>query len=54
MFSVTSRNAIENQVSRLSLIGVALIATLLLLVYRSLTALLLARHDGYYPCPHAT
>ena len=41
VFSVTSRNAIENQVSRLSLIGVALIATLLLLVYRSLTALLL-------------
>ena len=41
VFSVTSRNTIENQVSRLSLIGFALIATLLLLVYRSWTALLL-------------
>ncbi len=41
VFSVTSRNTIEKQVGRLSLIGVALIATLLLLVYRSLTALLL-------------
>ena len=45
VFSVNSRNTIENQVSRLSLIGVALIATLLLLVYRSLTALLL----GFLP-----
>jgi predicted exporter len=41
VFSVTSRNTIKDQVSRLSLIGVALIATLLLLVYRSLTALAL-------------
>ena len=41
VFSVTSRNAIKDQVSRLSLIGVALIATLLLLVYRSFTALAL-------------
>ncbi|MEO8653037.1 MAG: MMPL family transporter [Ramlibacter sp.] len=41
VFSVTSRNAIKDQVSRLSLIGVALIATLLLLVYRSFTALFL-------------
>ena len=41
VFSVTSRNAIKDQVSRLSLIGVALIATLLLLVYRSVTALVL-------------
>ncbi len=45
VFSVTSRNTIENQVSRLSLIGVALIAALLLLVYRSVTALLL----GFLP-----
>ena len=41
VFSVTSRNTIESQVTRLSVIGVALIAALLLLVYRSLTALLL-------------
>lgn len=41
VFSVTSRDTIKSQVSRLSLIGVALIATLLLLVYRSLTALAL-------------
>jgi predicted exporter len=41
VFSVTSRNTIKSQVSRLSLIGVALIATLLLLVYRSMTALVL-------------
>ena len=41
VFSVTSRETIQSQVSRLSLIGVALIATLLLLVYRSLTALAL-------------
>ncbi len=45
VFSVNSRNTIENQVSRLSLVGVALIAALLLLVYRSLTALLL----GFLP-----
>ena len=41
VFSVTSRDTIESQVSRLSLIGIALIAALLLLVYRSLTALAL-------------
>ena len=41
VFSVTSRHTIKSQVSRLSLIGVALIAALLLLVYRSLTALAL-------------
>jgi predicted exporter len=41
VFSVTSRNTIKSQVSRLSIIGVALIATLLLLVYRSFTALAL-------------
>lgn len=41
VFSVTSRSAIKDQVSRLSVIGVALIATLLLLVYRSVTALAL-------------
>ena len=45
VFSVTSRNTIENQVHRLSLVGIALIATLLLLVYRSVTALLL----GFLP-----
>lgn len=39
VFSVTSRATIKSQVSRLSLISVALIATLLLLVYRSFTAL---------------
>jgi len=39
VFTVTSRDTIEAQVSRLSVIGVAIIATLLLLVYRSLTAL---------------
>jgi predicted exporter len=39
VFSVTSRNTIKDQVSRLSIIGTALIATLLLLVYRSFTAL---------------
>ena len=39
VFSVTSRDTIKGQVSRLALIGVALIATLLLLVYRSFTAL---------------
>ncbi len=41
VFSVTSRSTIKSQVSRLSIIGVALIAALLLLVYRSLTALAL-------------
>jgi predicted exporter len=45
VFSVTARETIENQVSRLSLISVVLIATLLLLVYRSLTALAL----GFLP-----
>jgi predicted exporter len=45
VFSVTSRDTIKNQVSRLSLLSVALIATLLLLVYRSLTALAL----GFLP-----
>jgi len=45
VFSVTSREAIQSQVSRLSLISVALIATLLLLVYRSFTALAL----GFLP-----
>lgn len=45
VFSVTSRNTIQSQVSRLSLISVVLIATLLLLVYRSLTALTL----GFLP-----
>jgi predicted exporter len=39
VFSVTSRDTIKSQVSRLSIIGTLLIATLLLLVYRSLTAL---------------
>jgi len=39
VFSVTSRNTIKEQVSLLSAIGVALIATLLLLVYRSFAAL---------------
>jgi predicted exporter len=41
VFSVTSRESIKSQVSRLSIIGVLLISTLLLLVYRSLTALAL-------------
>ena len=41
VFSVTSRNTIQSQVSRLSIISTALIATLLLLVYRSMTALAL-------------
>lgn len=45
VFSVTSRETIQSQVSRLSLISVILIATLLLLVYRSLTALAL----GFLP-----
>ncbi|MGA9162823.1 MAG: MMPL family transporter [Thiobacillus sp.] len=41
VFSVTSRDTIERQVSRLSVISLALIATLLLLVYRSFSALAL-------------
>ncbi len=45
VFSVTSREAIQSQVSRLSLISVVIIATLLLLVYRSPTALAL----GFLP-----
>ncbi|MDD4929313.1 MAG: MMPL family transporter [Gallionella sp.] len=45
VFSVTSRDAIESQVSRLSLVSIALIAALLLLVYRSFTALAL----GFLP-----
>ena len=45
VFSVTSRDTIKSQVSRLSLISVALIAALLLLVYRSFSALAL----GYLP-----
>ena len=39
VFSVTSRDTIKSQVSRLSIISLALIATLLLLVYRSFSAL---------------
>ena len=42
VFSVTSRNTIQGQVTRLSLISIVLIATLLLLVYRSVTALVLS------------
>jgi predicted exporter len=45
VFTVTSRETIEAQVSRLSIISVAIIATLLLLVYRSFTALAL----GFLP-----
>jgi len=45
VFSVTSRNTIKSQVSRLAIIGVAIIAALLLLVYRSFTALAL----GFLP-----
>ena len=45
VFSVNSRETIKGQVSRLSLISVVLIATLLLLVYRSFSALAL----GYLP-----
>jgi predicted exporter len=41
VFSVTSRDTIKSQVSRLSLISVVLIAALLLLVYRSFSALAL-------------
>ncbi len=45
VFSVTSRDTIKSQVSRLSIFSVLLIATLLLLVYRSLGALAL----GFLP-----
>jgi predicted exporter len=45
VFSVTSRDTIKSQVSRLSIISILLIAALLLLVYRSFTALAL----GYLP-----
>ncbi len=45
VFSVTARDTIKGQVSRLSLISVGLIAALLLLVYRSFTALAL----GFLP-----
>ena len=45
VFSVTSRDTIKDQVSHLSLISSLLIAALLLLVYRSFTALLL----GFLP-----
>ncbi len=45
VFSVTSREAIKDQVSRLSIVSVILIATLLLLVYRSFSALAL----GFLP-----
>ena len=45
VFSVTSRDTIKSQVSRLAIIGVVLIAALLLLVYRSFTALAL----GFLP-----
>jgi predicted exporter len=45
VFSVTSREAIQNQVTHLSIIGFALIAAMLLLVYRSITALAL----GFLP-----
>jgi predicted exporter len=41
VFSVTSRESIKSQVSRLSVISLALIATLLLAVYRSAAALAL-------------
>ncbi len=45
VFSVTSRETIKTQVSRLSFISIAIIATLLLVVYRSVTALAL----GFLP-----
>ncbi len=45
VFSVNSRDTIKVEVSRLSVISIVLIATLLLLVYRSFTALAL----GYLP-----
>ncbi|MHB1403636.1 MAG: MMPL family transporter [Thiobacillus sp.] len=41
VFSVTSRDTIKKQVTRLSILSLALIATLLLLVYRSFSALAL-------------
>lgn len=41
VFSVTSRETIKTQVTTLSIIGTALIATMLLLVYRSVSALVL-------------
>ncbi len=41
VFSVTSRDTIKRQVTRLSVISLVLIATLLLLVYRSFSALAL-------------
>lgn len=41
VFSVSSREIIRSEVHRLSLVGLVLIATLLLLVYRSVTALAL-------------
>ena len=45
VFSVTSRDTIKSQVSRLSIIGIVIIAAFLLLVYRSFTALAL----GFLP-----
>ena len=45
VFSVTSRDTIKSQVTRLSILSMALIAALLLLVYRSFTALTL----GFLP-----
>ena len=45
VFSVTSREAIQRQVSRLSIIGFVLIAAMLLAVYRSITALALGFLD---------
>ena len=45
VFSVTARDTIKSQVSRLAIISIVLIATLLLLVYRSFSALLL----GFLP-----
>ncbi|OOG48244.1 MMPL family transporter [Polaromonas sp. A23] len=45
VFSVTSRETIQTQVSHLSLVSVLIIAALLLLVYRSATALVL----GFLP-----
>lgn len=41
VFSVTSRETIKSQVTTLSIIGTTLIATMLLLVYRSVSALVL-------------
>ncbi len=42
VFSVNSRETIRGEVTRLSILSIALIAALLLLVYRSLTALMLS------------